>query len=1296
MQETLRHATVRQESADVTAPSARTRTSSPARGIQLFALLLAAVLGAALSPGSARADDILPVSVAQLSLQTDGTLGPDSVSDDGRFVVFTSNDPALADKDTNGASDVFLHDRLTDTLTLVSHAYGNPTRAGDRPSSNPSISGDGSTVVFQSIATNLLPGADTNGGTDIFLWDRATGAITLASHAAGVSTSGNSSSIDPKISDDASFVVFESYATDMTAGSDPNGSGLDLFVWERATGTVALVSHSTAGLTTTANAASGPYDISGDGSTVVFRTLGTDLISGTDSNGQGDVYAWDRASGGLTLVSHTPGNPTTTGNANSGGPVVNQDGSRVAFVSAATDLTAETDGNGGNDVFLWTRGSGVVRLLSRSSTAAATGNGTSGGDQIDADGSVVVFHSEATDLVPGADTNGGRDVFRWDGGTDTVSLVSHATGEATAAGNGEADQPRLSADGCIVAFLGSATDLVAGTTDTNGADDVFRWDCSTDTTTLASHSTAGVLVAGNAPSVGIQLNRDGSTVAFRSLAGDLVDLGGPGIYIFDAASGDVLSRSPAGLAVTHTGDRGSYFGSISDDGRYVAFSSAATDLTPELDTNTGLNGGTDVFFWDRLTGSVTLVSRSVSGATTGNNVSFSAVVSGDGSAVVFSSRADNLVAGSDTNAKEDIFVWDRATDVTTLVSHVAGDATTAGNGSCYDPEISDDGSGVAFFSGATDLVAGTDTNGAAYDTFYWDRTSGVVTLASHVPGAPTTSGNSASFPGNSGLAISDDGSAVAFLSVATDLVGGADTNGVTDLFLWSRTTGVVSLVSHSAASPTTTGNDESNEFMLSGDGSAVAFMNRSGNLLSGTFSGGYDHVYHWDRATGTVRLVSHTAGDPTTIANSGGSEPSISDDGSEVAFSSFATDLVAGTTGGFVSNVYLWDRGTGASTLVSHGIAGTTTSGNGSSYQSSLSGDGSSVLFESGASDLVEGLADANHTVDLFVSSAAPAAADLELTKVATPDPVPPGGALTYTLTARNLGPADAVRVGLFDPLPAGATFVSVNGAGWSCGQASGRVACELASLAAGETSAPVTIRVIAPATPGTLTNTAITSWPGPNPTVGDDSATATAAILDQDFGDAPDPTYPTLLASDGARHSLDGTLYLGAAADGEADGQPNATATGDDSAGGNDDDGVSFGSALVQGESASVTVVASAAGVLDAWVDWNADGDWSDPGEKVFDGVALGAGSNLLTIDVPQEAVPGATYARFRLSSTGVALPTGPAAGGEVEDYQVVVAPAGAPAAPVEIPTAGGLGLALLFSVLALYGAVALRPMSP
>ena len=202
----------------------------------------------------------------------------------------------------------------------------------------------------------------------------------------------------------------------------------------------------------------------------------------------------------------------------------------------------------------------------------------------------------------------------------------------------------------------------------------------------------------------------------------------------------------------------------------------------------------------------------------------------------------------------------------------------------------------------------------------------------------------------------------------------------------------------------------------------------------------------------------------------------------------------------------------------------------------------------------------------------------------------------------------------------------------------------------------PTTAVTIDPATDQTVENDetvvlTVTSGAGYNvamPSV----ATGTITNDELDFGDAPDPTYPTLLASNGARHTAFPGIRLGASIDAEANGQPNAGATGD----GADEDGVTLPASLVTGTNASITVNASVAGFLNAWVDFNANGSFGDPGEQVFTNTALVPGNNPMSFAVPGGALPGASFARFRFGTQSGVSFNGLATDGEVEDYQVQI----------------------------------------
>ena len=166
------------------------------------------------------------------------------------------------------------------------------------------------------------------------------------------------------------------------------------------------------------------------------------------------------------------------------------------------------------------------------------------------------------------------------------------------------------------------------------------------------------------------------------------------------------------------------------------------------------------------------------------------------------------------------------------------------------------------------------------------------------------------------------------------------------------------------------------------------------------------------------------------------------------------------------------------------------------------------------------------------------------------------------------------------------------------------------------------------------------------------------------DFGDAPTSaqsgfanSYPTLISNGGASHMITSALKLGSQIDIEKDGQPSVTAAGDDTNNVDDEDGVALTSLVDAGTTATVSVtVSGSGGYLNAWIDFNRDGDWSDAGEQIFTDRAVVNGLNSLSFTVPANAIAGTSFARFRLSTQQNLAPTGQAPDGEVEDYKVVV----------------------------------------
>jgi hypothetical protein len=160
------------------------------------------------------------------------------------------------------------------------------------------------------------------------------------------------------------------------------------------------------------------------------------------------------------------------------------------------------------------------------------------------------------------------------------------------------------------------------------------------------------------------------------------------------------------------------------------------------------------------------------------------------------------------------------------------------------------------------------------------------------------------------------------------------------------------------------------------------------------------------------------------------------------------------------------------------------------------------------------------------------------------------------------------------------------------------------------------------------------------------------------DFGDAPAP-YPTLLANNGAQHVIGGPK-LGANVDAETNGQPSANAVLDDTTGSPDDeDGITFTTTAQPGQNLNFTLSGTTGARVDAWIDYNRDGDWADSGEQILASFVLPAAVSGVAVLVPANAQPGLTYARFRISATGGLSFTGGAADGEVEDYSLtIVAP--------------------------------------
>ena len=419
------------------------------------------------------------------------------------------------------------------------------------------------------------------------------------------------------------------------------------------------------------------------------------------------------------------------------------------------------------------------------------------------------------------------------------------------------------------------------------------------TTARLSLSTNGT--EGNAPSIDAALSADGRFVAFTSSASNLV-AGDTNlvedIFVREIATGltERVSLSSAGLQSNGF----SNLPALSTDGRFIAFRSDATNLVAG-DTN----GTNDIFVRDRQLGTTERVSLSSSGAQS-NGGSAGPSISADGRYVSFGSVATNLVAG-DTNATTDVFVRDRLAGLTWRAS--VDSSGGQGNGSSAVSSISATGRFVAFHSGASNLVPG-DANGV-FDCFVHDNLSGATEIVS-----VDSNGLQGNFESTLPR-ISADGRWVVFTSEAKFLVPG-DQNGVRDVFVHDRASGQT--LRASVDSLGTEALDASDRPAISPGGRFVAFESRAANLVGNDGNGLADIFVH-DLVTGsTLRASVDTFGTEANALSAG--IPCFSADGARLVFQSQASNLVASDTNGS-DDVFLREQDlTNFESLCEPGVAG--------------------------------------------------------------------------------------------------------------------------------------------------------------------------------------------------------------------------------------------------------------------------------------------------------------------------------------------------------------------------------------
>lgn len=519
------------------------------------------------------------------------------------------------------------------------------------------------------------------------------------------------------------------------------------------------------------------------------------------------------------------------------------------------------------------------------------------------------------------------------------------------------------------------------------------------------------------------------------------------------------------LASTSTsgtkGDQDSMQPSLSANGTVVAFDSFATNLDGADTVDDG-----DVYVKELSTGGLTLASTRADG-TKGDNNSANASLAGDGSAVAFDSFAANLDE-ADTDALADVYVKDLTSGSLALASTSAGG--DKGDGSSISPSLSGDGTLVAFASASTNLV-GADTDETS-DIFVKDLATGAVTLAS-------TGGLGKGNGDSSEASISADGTRVAFTSSSTNL-DPADTESDADVYVKDLVSGDIVLASTPGVGDKGDGADTSPS--LSADGGSVAFSSFSTNLDAADSDLAED-VYVKDLDTGNLVLASTS--DDGTKGDAGSGAPSLSGDGSKVAFQSVASNLDPEHTAAG-SDVYVKDLTTMDVALVSSP----------ESSRPSVSATGVFVAFESNSTVL--DAEDTDTVVDIYLRElgAAPIEADLAVTVTDSSDPVASGQLLTYTVTVANHGGSDATGVTLVDAID-DAKLRSVTPSQGSCVEdpRAGTVECSIGSLSNGATAGvEIVVRAVRPRN-SPIVNTATVTGNEPDPDPANNEAMETTTI---------------------------------------------------------------------------------------------------------------------------------------------------------------------------------------------------------
>lgn len=400
------------------------------------------------SPVDLPTDRVKPGNRVPISLAADGELsqGSDkpSISADGKRVAFRSSNNDMVEGETITSWSTYVRDRDLAQNELLDRRWDGTPPEHRHSAVYPAISGNGRFVAFVSQAPDLVEGVtDRNRSYDAFLRDTTTGTTQLVSRNAR-GNAASSSIHPPGVSRNSRWVVFASSSDNLVEGDD--NDTWDVFLFDRRDESTVALSRTPEG--DVGNGYSFHPAISDDGRFVTYVSGATDLVGG-DTNGEADILVHDRTTGTTSMI--TRGADDEPANGGSDEPAISGDGSIVVFVSTATNLAdLGPDPGGDENAFAYDAATGTISLVSRGMDGSATGvYPVRPAADVSADGAVVAFVSDADDIVPG-DEDDDEQIFLRNLTTGATTVVGQSRdGEFPAYGS---TQPALSRNGRLVAF----------------------------------------------------------------------------------------------------------------------------------------------------------------------------------------------------------------------------------------------------------------------------------------------------------------------------------------------------------------------------------------------------------------------------------------------------------------------------------------------------------------------------------------------------------------------------------------------------------------------------------------------------------------------------------------------------------------------------------------------------------------------------------------------------------------------------------------------------------------------------